>query len=118
VKVRGDEVEKRKESFTEMKTRVLGFRVKSHSGLFIRFAHPNSFEEQNQPSTTILQGKRDHDHEKAQKRPLAWSEHGRLPETRKVVRPYAPAHDLDYTDSNYLMLLWTESLPPYIILHR
>jgi hypothetical protein len=35
VKVRGDEVEKRKESFTEMKTRVLGFRVKSHSGLFI-----------------------------------------------------------------------------------
>jgi hypothetical protein len=32
VKVRGDEVEKRKESFTEIKTCVLGFRVKnSHS---------------------------------------------------------------------------------------
>jgi hypothetical protein len=61
------------ESFTEeKKTRVLGFRVKIHSGLFhdpTRFTRPNSFEEQKRPSTTILHRKRDPDCEKAQKRP-------------------------------------------------
>jgi hypothetical protein len=88
-----------KEGEVKVKNAFLQFRVTGNFGLWnnpTRFAPPSPFETLNRSSTTTLPSERDPDHNDAQKRPRAWSEHGRPAGTRKVVRSYAPARDLDY----------------------